>query len=51
LTTDEGKVTDFNWDESWKSAARISETGWVAEIEIPFKIQRFDGPGRSGVGY
>jgi hypothetical protein len=40
LITDEGKVVDPNWDESWTSAALVTPTGWTAEIEIPFKILR-----------
>jgi hypothetical protein len=43
LITDEGKVTDANWDESWSAAARVTATGWTAEIEIPFKILRLTG--------
>jgi hypothetical protein len=43
LITDEGKVTDANWDESWNAAARVSPSGWTAEIEIPFKILRLTG--------
>jgi hypothetical protein len=40
LITDEGRLTDANWDESWKSAAKVTDVGWTAEIEIPFKILR-----------
>src|SRR5262249_38993358 len=43
LITDEGKVIDVNWDETWYSAARMTETGWTAEIEIPFKALRLTG--------
>jgi hypothetical protein len=30
LVTDEGRITDVNWDEQWNSAARITDTGWSA---------------------
>ena len=40
LVTDEGRVTNPNWDEIWSSAAVITEDGWTAEIEIPFKALR-----------
>jgi len=35
-----------DWDGIWNAAARISDDGWVAEIEIPFKTLRFK-PGQS----
>jgi hypothetical protein len=35
-----------DWDGIWHAAARISDEGWVAEIEIPFKTLRFK-PGQS----
>ena len=30
-----------SWDERWEAAARITDTGWQAEMVIPFKILRF----------
>jgi hypothetical protein len=30
-----------DWDGIWNAAARITNDGWVAEIEIPFKSLRF----------
>lgn len=30
-----------DWDGVWNAAARITETGWSAEIVIPFKTLRF----------
>lgn len=39
---DNGRTTDFNWDESWESACRIDATGWTAEVAIPFKVLRYD---------
>jgi len=32
---------DFSWDAIWKSAGKITEFGWVAEISIPFNQLRF----------
>jgi hypothetical protein len=43
LVTDEGHITDVNWDESWSTAARITDDGWTVEIEIPFKALRLTG--------
>ena len=39
-----------DWDGIWNAAARISEEGWIAEIEIPFKTLRFK-PGQSVWGF
>jgi hypothetical protein len=30
-----------NWDGVWDAAARITDEGWTAEIEIPFSTVRF----------
>ncbi|HYB93957.1 MAG TPA: DUF5916 domain-containing protein [Vicinamibacterales bacterium] len=30
-----------NWDGVWDAAARITDDGWTAEIEIPFSTVRF----------
>lgn len=40
LVTDEGRVTDVNWNETWNAGATVDESGWMAEIEIPFKALR-----------
>jgi len=40
----------LDWDGIWNASARISDEGWVAEIEIPFKTLRFK-PGQSGWGF
>ncbi|OFV96769.1 MAG: hypothetical protein A3F68_10945 [Acidobacteria bacterium RIFCSPLOWO2_12_FULL_54_10] len=40
LVTDEGRITDVNWDEQWASVAKTDDGGWTAEIEIPFKSLR-----------
>jgi hypothetical protein len=39
-----------DWDGIWNAAARISDEGWVAEIEIPFKTLRFK-PGQTVWGF
>jgi hypothetical protein len=39
----------LEWDGIWNAAARITEEGWVAEIEIPFKTLRFK-PGQTTWG-
>ncbi|MGI9222763.1 MAG: DUF5916 domain-containing protein [Woeseiaceae bacterium] len=33
---------NWNWRGIWHGAARITDDGWVAEIEIPFKTLSFD---------
>ena len=43
LITDEGRITDVNWDENWTSVATIDSMGWNVEIEIPFKSLRLSG--------
>jgi hypothetical protein len=43
LITDEGRIVDINWDESWNSSARVTDDGWVLEVEIPFKALRLSG--------
>ena len=32
---------DFNWSAVWKSAAKITKTGWNVEMEIPYRALRF----------
>ena len=31
----------LEWDGIWNAVARITDEGWIAEIEIPFKTLRF----------
>ena len=38
----EGRENNANWDGIWDVATRIAETGWYAEIRIPFRTLRFD---------
>jgi hypothetical protein len=32
---------DESWDAVWKSAAKITDEGWVVEIEVPYSALRF----------
>ncbi|MCF8381747.1 MAG: carbohydrate binding family 9 domain-containing protein [Bacteroidales bacterium] len=34
-------IEDFSWDAIWESKGSINESGWVAEISIPFNQLRF----------
>jgi hypothetical protein len=43
------EFTSLDWDGIWNAHARITDTGWVAEIAIPFKTLRFK-PGQSAWG-
>jgi hypothetical protein len=38
------------WDGIWHAVARITDDGWIAEIEIPFKTLRFK-PGQTVWGF
>ena len=42
LITDEGRDRNFEWDGVWNAAARRTEEGWSAELEIPFNTLRFN---------
>ena len=35
--------TDDSWDAVWASAVKIDDTGWVAEMRIPYSQLRFSG--------
>lgn len=41
---------DVNWDAVWMSATRITDTGWEAEIRIPYSALRFPSNGNQGWG-
>ena len=43
LISDEGGQ-DWNWDGIYTTEARITDEGWVLEVEIPFTTLRFDDP-------
>lgn len=34
---------DIVWDAVWRSAVKINDQGWVAELEIPYSALRFSG--------
>lgn len=34
---------NLNWDASWNVSAKISDIGWSAEFEIPFRTLRYAG--------
>ena len=37
----QGGNEDANWDAIWNSAGRITEDGYIVEMEIPFSVMRF----------
>jgi len=39
IATESGE--DYSWDAIWNSEVRITETGWVVEMEIPYAALRF----------
>ncbi len=32
---------DYSWDAIWESQTRITDTGWIAEIKLPYAALRF----------
>ncbi len=32
---------DYNWDAVWESATRVNDSGWIAEVKIPYSALRF----------
>ena len=38
----EGRDFNVNWDGIWAVETRVTESGWVAEIVIPFRTLKFD---------
>ena len=40
LITDEGQDVNVEWDERWWAEVEIIESGWMAEIKIPFTTLR-----------
>jgi hypothetical protein len=41
VVTDRGGLVDASWDPVWSAATTVSDTGWVAELRIPFSQLRF----------
>ena len=39
--SNEGRENNADWDGIWDVATRITETGWFAEIRIPFRTLKF----------
>ena len=37
---------DATWDAVWKSAVKIDDNGWMAELSIPFSALRFSNDGK-----
>ena len=42
LVTDEGRDINPQWDGIWRVATQRTESGYTAEVEIPFATLRFD---------
>jgi hypothetical protein len=40
--SNEGREINANWDGIWDVATRVTETGWIAEIRIPFRTLKFN---------
>lgn len=36
-----GNSSDFSWDAVWDAAVRVTEDGWIVEMEIPYSMLRF----------
>jgi len=41
LQYNDGQEEDASWDVVWDVKTRITDTGWVAEVKIPFRVLRF----------
>ncbi len=41
LVTDEGNGINVDWNSIWDTRASVTDSGWFAEIEIPFSTLRF----------
>lgn len=48
LITGEGLNKNFQWDGVWQAAARRDDTGWSAEVAIPFRTLRYGQPDAQG---
>ena len=51
LIRTESQGEDASFDTIWKSAARITKDGWVAEAAVPFKSIRFQNAGTQSWGF
>jgi hypothetical protein len=41
VVTDRGGLADQSWDPVWDAATTVTDSGWTAEIRIPFSQLRF----------
>ncbi|MFC1731979.1 DUF5916 domain-containing protein [candidate division KSB1 bacterium] len=41
FSNDSGDMPDLNWDPVWYAGINLDETGWTAEMRIPFSQLRF----------
>ena len=41
MISEEGKNVNYDWNTIWRCSAKKSDTGWTAEIAIPFYAIRF----------
>jgi hypothetical protein len=47
----DGEWTDAEWEGVWNAQTSITDTGWIAEVVIPFKTLRFSSSGRQEWGF
>jgi len=40
-TSNDGRENNANWDGIWDVATKVTESGWYAEIRIPFRTLKF----------
>jgi hypothetical protein len=50
VVTDRGGLADQSWDPVWDAATAVSDSGWIAEIRIPFSQLRFSPADRQTWG-
>jgi hypothetical protein len=50
VVTDRGGLADQSWDPVWDAATTTSDSGWIAEIRIPFSQLRFSPADRQTWG-
>ena len=50
VATDRGGLADQSWDPVWDVATTLSDSGWTAEIRIPFSQLRFSPADRQTWG-
>ena len=41
VVSENGMISDDNWDPIWNVKTSVNENGWIAEIRIPFSQLRF----------